>query len=81
MLLSGQLHAPGVFTPVKNPGLHLNRSLGGLHSRSGRFREGKISHGPAGTRTPDRQVCSLLDNVVKGAHSEFSSLCALDKGS
>jgi len=57
----GQLHAPGRFTPAGNNHWYsLNRSLGGLQSRSERSGEEENFCLVPGIRAPDRPAVSLV---------------------
>jgi hypothetical protein len=67
----GQLHAPAVLPPGKEPLVSIGRGLGGPRSRSGRGGEEKNSQPPPGieTQNPDRSASSLV-----GIPTELSRL-------
>ena len=56
-----QPHAPTTLSPRKNPRYPHNKRLSGPHSRFGSFREKGKYLAPAGSRTEDRPVCSLVN--------------------
>jgi hypothetical protein len=61
MAVSGRHYVFADLTPGKEPSYPLNRRLGRPQSRSGYFGGGKKkSVVPAGVRTPDRQVRSVV---------------------
>jgi hypothetical protein len=65
MEVSGQFHAPALYSRGKSPWYPLVRSLGGPQSKSGRRGEDKIVH-PTGTqlRPLSRPVSSYTDYAI-----------------
>jgi hypothetical protein len=63
MEVSGQLHAPGRFTPGKDPWYPVDRRLGGPQSRSRRGGEKKYILPPAGR--PARSPVTILTELPR----------------
>jgi hypothetical protein len=61
--VSGQLHAPAALPPVKEPQYPLDRSLGGLQSRSEGGAEEKISQHPPGLE-PQNSVQPVARPII-----------------
>ena len=55
MKVSGQVRAPAALSPGNDPGIELNRELGGPQSWSGCFGEEKNPFASVRIGTPDRK--------------------------